>query len=279
MTVTGQASTATTSAVTDRDGTPGSRPVVVLTYGHAGGQVLQSLLDAEPELACTAGTGVLPACAQAAAAWRQVDGRPDAPLSPLAVMSIRKLATQMITVIAVRTGRSRWCETAVADRNAAETFLRLFPDARFVCLHRACPGVISALLQASPWGLSGHAFAPYVTANPFSTAAALAAWWAAHAEPLLAFEHDHPKACLRVRFEDLADDPGSVMQGLKAFLGLSPTAVGFPRLPQPGQRIQPPGRAAGLGVAPQFPTGQVPTDLVSCVNELHAQLGYPPLAT
>jgi Sulfotransferase family len=277
MTVTGSASTDTTIAGTGLDVATGNQPVVVLTYEHAGGQILQALLDAQPELACTAGTGVLPACARAAAAWRQVDGRPEAPLSALAVMSIRQLAIQMIAVIAARTGRPRWCETAAADPSAAEIFLRLFPATRFVCLHRACPEVVSALLRASPWGLSGPAFAPYVTAHPFSTAAALAAWWLGHATPLLAFERDHPEACLQLRFEDLAGDPGGVLHDLRSFLGLSTKAAGFPQ--PPDQSDQPAGRAAAPGVASQFPVGQLPQDLVRRVNELHAQFGYPPLAT
>ncbi len=277
MTVAGSASTATASTGTDWDGPPGNQPVVVLTYGYSGGQLLQALLDFQPELACTTGTGVLPACAHAAAAWRQVDGRPEAPLSALAVTSIRKLAIQMITVIAARTGRPRWCETAAADPNTAKTFLRLFPATRFVCLHRAYPDLASTLLQASPWGLSGPAFAPYVSAHPFSTAAALADWWASHAGPLLGFEQEHPEACLRVRFEDLASDPGSVQQDLQSFLGLSAKAAGFPQLQLPDQRNQIPGLVPGPGVASQFPISQLSADLVSRVNELHAQFGYPPL--
>ena len=277
MTVTGPASTAAANPGADRDGTAGNQPVVVLTYGQTGDQPLRALLDAQPELACTAGTGVLPACAQAAAAWRQVDARPGAPLSALAVRSIRTLATQMITMIAARAGRRRWCETTVADRSAAETFLRLFPAARFVCLHRACPDAVSALVQASPWGLSGPTFAPYVSASPFSTAAALAAWWAGHAGPLLAFEHDHPEACLRVRFEDLAGDPATVMRDLRSFLGLGARTAGLPQPPLPDQRNQPLSQVAGPGLAPDFPIGQLPAALVSRVNELHTHFGYPPL--
>jgi Sulfotransferase family len=279
MTVTGRVSTATMGTGTDPDAAGGNQPVVVLTYERAGGQLLRALLDTQPELGCTVGTGVLPACAQAAAAWRQVDGRPDGPLSALAVTSIRRLAYQMITVIAARTGRPRWCETAAADPNAAETFLRLVPAARFVCLHRACPDVVSGLLEASPWGLSGPAFAPYVTANPFSTAAALVAWWAEHAGPLLAFERDHREACLRVRVEDLVGDPGSVLRDLQSFLGLDTKAAGIPGRQLPDQSNQPTDRAAGPGVASQFPVGQLPPDLVRRVNELHTQFGYSPLAT
>lgn len=277
MTVAEPTSTTTAGTGTDQDGTAGNQPVVVLTYGYSGGQLLQALLDSQPELACTAGTGVLPACAYAAAAWRQADGRPEAPLSALAVTSIRRLAIQMITVIAARTGRRRWCETAAADPSMAGTFLRLFPATRFVCLHRAYPDLSSALLQASPWGLSGPMFAPYVSVHPFSTAAALADWWAGHAGPLLEFEQNHPEACLRVRFEDLASDPGSVLQNLQSFLGLSTKTPGFPQLQPPDQQNQTPGQAAGLGVASQFPISQLPADLVSRINELHTQFGYPPL--
>lgn len=245
-------------------------PVIVLTYANAGGRRLQQLLDSQAELACTSGTGVLAACDQAAAAWRQVDRRPAGVLSPLASKSIRAMAAQMITVLVARSGGQRWCETAAAERGAAETFLQVFPGTRFVCLHRACPEVISATLLASPWGLSGAAFAPYVAAYPGSTVAALAAWWAARAGPLLAFERDHPGDCLRVRYEDLAEDPGGAEDSVRLFLGLGGSVS---RLPEaPGTSAQMTARDSA-----DLPAGQLPPRLLEQVNELHAELGYPEL--
>lgn len=275
MRVPSPAPAVSVSAAAGQDSRPGNEPVVVLTHASAGGQLLHILLETHRELACTAGTGILAACHQAAAAWGEADDRPQGPLSSLAALSIRQLASQMITVIMARTGGSRWCETAAAEPSAAGTFLRLFPAAKFVCLHRACPDVVTTLLQASPWGVSGPVFAPYVSAYPNSTAAALSAWWAGRAGPLLQFESEHPQACLRMRFEDLVQNPEGAMQRLRLFTGLAAETTQLPRLPD--DRAQ-----AGDAVAPatpQFPVGQLPDRLVTSINDIHRTLGYPSLLT
>jgi len=248
-------------------------PVVVLTYAHAGGARLQALLADRLGFACTSGTGILPLCQQAAAAWRQAEDRPaDAVLTPLAANSIRTLVTMMVTTIAARTGRRRWCEITTVQQQAAQTFLALYPQTRFICLHRACDGVIGAALAARPWGLSGPTFAPYTAAYPASTVAALAAYWVAHAGPLLAFEAAFPEACRRVCFEDLDADPSATTGALVEFLGHSgPLAAAAPA-GRGGETM-----AAGIGDGAPLPVGQLPAHLRSQVDQLHARLGYPPL--
>lgn len=276
MTVTRPASAADTTAFSARDGLAGNAPVVVLTYMQAGGQRLHTLLRAHRELACTSGTGILAACDQAAVAWREADARPGQ-LSSLAARSVRQLATTMITAITARTGSPRWCEMAMADPSTAETFLQLFPAATFVCLHRACPDVVSAVLRASPWGPSGPVLAPYVSAYPASTAAALSAWWASRAAPLLEFEKDHPQACLRMRFEDLTDDQDGTMRRLRMFLGLSTSDTASSHLRDDAGEAGNP--VTGTPATPPFPVDQLPHGLASRINDLHRQLGYQPLPT
>jgi len=140
---------------------PSNAPVMVLAPAYAGASTLRSLLEDCPDLACTSGTGLLPLCAQAMATWRIADGRPASAPSSLAYTATRTLATTVITSILVREGKSRWCEVAAVNPQAAETFLRLYPGARFLCLYRSCPGVIRAALDASPWGITDSAFAVY----------------------------------------------------------------------------------------------------------------------
>jgi hypothetical protein len=251
-------------------------PVIVLTHAYSGSQRLQSVLSSLPGLACTSGTGLLPACDQAATAWRQAERRGDGTLSPLAIASVRALAAGMITAILARTGRQRWCETAIVQQDSAETFLKLYPDTQFLCLHRACPDMIHAALEASPWGLSGQAFAPFTASYPASTVAALAAYWAAHAGALLAFERAHPGACLRVRHEDLAASPDQAARDIRAFLGLA-EECSLPPWPAgedgaPGSAgPDPPGRRTNV------PAGQIPPPLLAQVDDLLAKLAYPPL--
>jgi len=50
--------------------------VIVLAPAYSGAGTLRSLLEGHPDLACTAGTGLLPLCEQALATWRSADGRP-----------------------------------------------------------------------------------------------------------------------------------------------------------------------------------------------------------
>lgn len=253
----------------------GSAPVIVLTYPHAGGARLQALLSMHPALACTTGTGLLAACDHAAVAWRQIDGRPRAPMSQLAVSSVRGLATTMMMAVMARTGKRRWCETAAAERSAAETFLTLFPGTRFVCLHRSCPGVIVATLSASRWGLAGAGYAAYTAAHPASTVAAMAGWWADHASAVVAFEEAHPESCLRVRYEDLTAEPGQSERDILEFLDLDAWGPWLPELAaEDGKKIAADNISADRE---DLPVGQIPAPLLAQINDLHARLGYPQL--
>jgi hypothetical protein len=246
-------------------------PVIVLTFAHAGAESLRSLLSTVPDLECTSGTGMIPLCEQAAITWRQVEARAGEVLSPLATASIRAMAASAITVILSRAGKRRWCEFAFAAPSSAQAFLQLFPGTQFLCLHRACADVIYAALHATEWGLAGAAFAPFTAAYPASTVEALAAYWAAHTQQLIAFEESHPAICQRIRCEDLVADPHTAASGIFAFL--------TPEQHDPGQSWtdadaltagpDAPGRGA------QLPAGQIPPPLLRQINLMHARLGYP----
>jgi hypothetical protein len=262
-----------------------AQPIVVLTYGHAGAGRLRLLLATDDSLTTTAGTGLLGVCEQAAAMWRQSEGRPESQLSALGAASVRAMAMALISSLLARTGQRRWCELAAVDPAAAETFLGLFPSTRFVCLHRCCPDVIYSTLAESPWGLAGPQYSRYTATYPASTVAALTAWWVGHADPLVAFEHANPDACLRLRYEDLVTDEG-IRDDLWKFLGLGPQAPPLPSaITSRPEDMRPLVGAIGASAPPpeqpgcgkDFPAEQLPPDLLARVNNLHATLGYPRL--
>jgi hypothetical protein len=225
-------------------------------------------------------------CSQAAIVWRLAEERDGEPgqISALAAASIRAMAGAMVTQILARVGGDRWCEFAMASEEAAGTFVSLYPAARFVCLHRCFSDVARTAIQASPWGLAGPGYAPFVAAYPASTLAALAAWWAARTSALLAFEQDHPQQCLRIRCEDLdAGQPGTT-SAMASFLGISDTGKGGTtsqpatnpgHQPEPATTPEPPGTAP----EPPIPAAQLPPALLAQVNDLLASLRYPPLTS
>jgi hypothetical protein len=247
-------------------------PIVVLTYAHAGADLLAQLFSASPSVACTSATGLLPVCHDAISAWQQAEGRTGPP-SPLAIKSVRALATTMITVIQARGGASRWCEIAYSSPEVARTFIEVFPAARFLCLHRSMRGVLSEAVRAYPWGLGGTPLWSYSAGHPGNNAATVAAYWTARTQALLEFESSHPDSCARVRYEDLAADADRHGAIILTALGLDDSQIGDLRK-HPTK--EPPGNhnvVAGAG-APALPTDRIPPALTAHAEELHARLGY-----
>jgi Sulfotransferase family len=252
---------------------PSTAPVIVLAPVYSGAGTLRSLLAGHPDLACTAGTGLLPLCEQAMLTWGNADGRPGRPPSSLARTTTRALVASVITSILIREGKPRWCEVAAVNPEAAEAFRQLYPGTKFLCLYRSCPGFIRAALDVSPWGLADPMFAPFTRVYPGSTAAGLTACWVAQASTLLAFEQAHPGDCLRVRYEDLTGDQSAAAARVTSFLGLtSPGGWSVHGGPN-----EPPPAISDVGPPASLPDGLIPPALRTQADDLLQQLNYPPM--
>lgn len=249
-------------------------PVIVLAYPGSGAEHLQTVLCALSPLTRTAGTGVVRLCHQAIHTWQVVDGRADAGFSRLAVASVRALSAGLVTAILARDRGTRWCELTTAPVTAADTFARLYPQTRFLAAHRRAETFIRAVLDASPWGLAGPEFAPYLSAHPASTIAALAHYWVTRTTELLEFEQTHPQSCLRVRVEDLRDSPRQAGFDISDFLGLERRSdLGDGE----GSKDSEPPSDLNCPPVPEFPLFKVPPTLLARLDDLHCQLAYPPV--
>jgi len=258
-----------------RESGSGDGPVILLSYAHSGARRVQELLAEGTGLACTAGTGIIPLCAAAAETWQRVEGHDGQTMSRLAAASVRGLITAQVTAILAGTGRTRWCELATGDPGAAQPFLRVFPHAAVVCVHRGCLDTIRAGLAASPWGLQGPRLGSYLLSHHGNSVAALAAYWANATEELLAFEDANPQTTRRVRYDDATGDPGEAVAALRAWLRLdSGPGATFPGQLQPAE----PDRMAFASSEPEVPVEMIPPPLRQRVSHLHDRLGYPPLA-
>lgn len=255
------------------NGQPSTTPVIVLAPPYTGAGTLRSLLEGYPDLACTAGTGLLPLCEQAVATWRRADGRLTAAPSPLALTATRTLASSVIMSILAATGKRRWCEVAIPNPQVGETFLRLYPGTQFICLYRSCPAVIRAVLDSSRWGVTDPLFATFTSAYPASTVAALAAYWVTVTGPLLDFEREYPQSCLRVRYEDLTRNT-QAEERISSYLGLG-DIVG-PRIPE--NHSEPRISSPGPEISADFPVNLIPPNLLAQANDLLQQLNYPLMA-
>lgn len=246
-------------------------PIIVLSYPHAGADLLREALTAQPGLACTTGTGILPLCQSALATWQVIEGR-NAPPSALAVRSVRALLGGMVTAALARVGGTRWCESAFAPPEAAEAFLLVFPTATFVCLHRALPSLMEEALRIYPWGLGGTPLWGFAGPHPGNNVATIAAYWAANTEPLLDFEDRHPDRTVRARYEDLAADAGRVADLVCSFAGLAGTGQQSGGMPRPSAPAAP-----RSGTAATLPP--VPSPVRARIDALTTRLEHPAVVT
>jgi hypothetical protein len=248
-------------------------PVIVLAYAGSGVDQLRSLLDRFAGLTCTTGTGIVPLVHQALATWRVVDRRPGHPSSPLGIASVRTFSAGLITAIMARDGGRRWCEFSSAPPVTAQAFAHVYPQARFLIVHRRSDAVVRDLIDANRWGLSGPEFAPFVSAYPASTVAALISYWIARTTQQIEFRQAHPGSCLPIRTEDLGGDPAEVILNISEFISAAPVAD-----PSWLTDAQDSGRPAGqVPCSERFPLDQIPAPLLERLNELHRELGYAPI--
>lgn len=247
-------------------------PVVVMGYTGSGAEQLRSELSWFPELACTRGTGIVPVCHQAVTAWQAVEERDGAGVSQLAAASVRALCGGLMTTILARKGARRWCELTSAPAAAMQTFLSLYPGARFLTVHRRVDAVVRTVIGSGSWGVEGREFAPYVSAYPASPVAAVAEYWATHTAEQLEFELANPKACHRVRAEDLAQDAARVLPEIRDFLALGSESLPARALDGDRDGHANTGNPVGRQV---LPLDRIPEPLLARLNDLHDSLGYP----
>lgn len=240
-------------------------PIIVLTLPHSGAEVLRDNLASSAVISCTARTGLLPMCESVASTWRQIERRTE--ITALATSSIRALVTSMAATRTAATGAPRWCETAISGTGAAATFLKVFPEASFICLHRRCDAVVSAAMRAYPRAFADEVPWPDSPAGQDSAFTFVCTQWAESTQALLDFQLANPQSSLRLRREDLDSDAAAQMTMVWSFLGIAAPGVALP--------AQSDHEPCPREPAPRYPADRLPPPLRAAIDKLHLKLGYP----
>ena len=270
-------------------------PVFVICNGRSGSTLLRFLLDAHPQLACPPETNLPALAVQLATVWSLIEGAPlsenrgDEPpeIPEAAIVGVRHAMDEMIGSYLGRRGKQRYCDKSLGTARFAELLVRVYPQARFVCLYRHPMDVIASGIEACPWGLSGYGFDHYIAETPGNAVLALARFWADNAGAVAAVEEQYPGHCHRVRYEDLVADPEQTASALFEFLGVAP-APGITSTCFSGERerfgpgdykIWRTSKITGdsVGRGWSVPAGMIAPLILNRINELAGKLGYVPV--
>ncbi len=270
-------------------------PVFVLCNARSGSTLLRFLLDAHPDLACPPETNLPAMAVQLATVWSLIEG---APLSPErgdeppvipeeAIAGVRRTMDEMTNSYLMRRGKRRYCDKSLGTARFAELLLRVYPEAKFLCLYRHPMDVIASGIEACPWGLNGYGFDQYIAGTPGNAVWALARFWMDGAGATLAAEEQFGGSCHRIRYEDLVANPEGVAAEMFGFLGV-------PHIPGISERCFTPERerfgpadykiwhtsqisSSSVGRGWSVPAGMIPPPVLQAVNELAEKLGYIPV--
>jgi protein-tyrosine sulfotransferase len=267
-------------------------PVFVVCNGRSGSTLLRFLLDAHPELACPPETNLPAMCAQLATVWSLIEGAPlsanrgdEPPVIPeAAIFGIRATMDRMVGSYLERRGKQRYCDKSLGTARFADLLLRVYPEARFLCLYRHPMDVIASGVEACPWGLNGYGFDSYIAATPGNEVLALAQFWADNTAETLAVEERLGERCLRVRYEDLVTDSEGIAAGIFRFVGVAPApGISASCFSADRERFGPADHkiwytseisTGSVGRGWSVPVGLIPPPVLTAMNELTGKLGY-----
>ena len=246
-----------------------------MAYAGSGAARLRSAMSAFPGLTCTGGTGILPLCHTALTTWQTVDGRDGTRGSHRSVpRPARTLSTALVTTILARDGGGRWCEFTTAPQAAAQTFAQLYPQTRFLIVHRRADTMVRAILGASRLGPDRARIRAVRGGPPGKLPGGPGqGYWVTRTTQQLDFEQAHHQSCLRVRIEDLTANSAQTLRGISAFLDLDGDDLP-PSFTDDDDRSRP---AEGVAPPTGLPLDRIPPSLLERVNELHRSLDYPPV--
>lgn len=199
-------------------------PIFILASARSGSTLLRYIVDTHPDICCPAELNLGNLCSQ----LLRVHSYTTAQLSTASqereiqqriCAEVRQTVSDIMLSYAKAKDKINWCEKSSDNLTYADALMKVFPGAKYICLHRHCMDVVYSLLEMSRFGFVEWAV-NYVHKNPRNLVAAMAEYWADYTERLLKFERRNASECFRIKYETLVSDPSTTLNQLFAFLGV-----------------------------------------------------------
>jgi len=171
------------------------------------GRLLQALYSTQEGLAEQPGPG---------ASMSEVD--PDGPPA----VATRRLVTGMLAAATAAKGKALWCDKSPSNLESIPLIERIFPQARYLILHRHALDFAMSCLRFSTYGFFLNVVEDYVRKDHRNFLRPLLQAWNDKTAELLDCESRHPDRCCRLLYEDLVASPAASMERVATFLGVEP---------------------------------------------------------
>lgn len=273
-----------------------SAPIFILSCERAGSTLLRFIMDTHPDV-CSPGELVLGRVCESL--LHMVSSTSiDQPITAFNEMAryrasfqeVRKIVSGWLDAYAKSKGKKIWCEKTPLNVQYREILNDVYPDAKFICLHRNCMDVVHSCVEAvkSAFYIELFYYArnlpPPFTRGGSNSIGVFVDSWIDKTNKMLMFEREHPLKCFRIKYESIVTNPVETLGPLFEFagLGLDPsmldsvffaphdaglgdTKVWFSR------KIH----RNSIGLGSSISRLHIPKDLLERMNALLEELGYP----
>lgn len=194
----------------------------ILSCARSGSTLTRFIIDTHPEIYSPAELDLGKLTSSLYFSIAALESRLDNPVqeNPEILARVREIISDLLDSYTVARGKKIWCEKTPLNLNYREILAAVFPEARFVCLHRHGLDVARSCLE-----VSRHGFIPvleeYVRRTPSNTVQAAVQYWVDSTAGMLDFERKRPERTFRLRYEDIIASPEAALEPMFRFLGVS----------------------------------------------------------
>ena len=270
------------------DGTGLTCPIFILSCERSGSTLLRYIVDTHPDVACPGELNLGDLCNvlyhSTYYSLGQVVASEEIERVSRTIEKVRQIISALMAEYTAAKGKRLWCDKSPENLRTLELLDSVFPDAKYICLHRNCMDVVHSCLEVNHRNGFLIDFASYLQKNPGNLTAAIVDSWIEKASKLLAFECANQRKCFRITYEAIVLDTVPTLEAMFAFLGLRFD----PRLPEsvflvrhelgPGDdriRFSKEISKRSLGKGSTVSRAKIPAALLEQMNAVLSELGYP----
>jgi len=263
-------------------------PIFVLSCARSGSTLTRLILDTHPDVYSPPELNLGPLARSLCMAVFLLEGREEGRWEEHVetLERARAILSGLLDSYVQRKGKKIWCEKTPRNVFHRELLAAIFPEARFICLHRHALDVVWSCLEGFRYGFSPM-LQDYIQRFPGDHVQGVVSYWTDVTAGMLDFERRRPGQTFRLRYEDLVRDPDGTLAPMFRFLGLewSPalTAAVFSSEHDRGGAYGGDtyalysGRISrdSLGAGRKLSTAKLPVELRERMLALLGELGYP----
>ncbi|MGO8875491.1 MAG: sulfotransferase family protein [Acidimicrobiales bacterium] len=256
----------------------------VLTLPRSGSTLLRFMLDSHSMIACPPESQLAALCSNCLSCWLGYRSEADFEARKFAGLSQARAASRrLIKWHLEQSSKSIFCDKSLPNVDLARLLAEIFPQGKFVCLYRHPMDFIVSALDACRWGFSGFGLYQYAATSADNFVFGLARAWCEKTAEMIGMEQALPRRCLRIRYEELVQQPSEVFARLCSFFKVPfeeeavHRALITSHLIGPGDhkiRMTDAISTSSLGRGSAVPVRMIPPLGLSSLNELAGELGY-----